>query len=286
MTNSKANSRPKTLIAGCGDIGCRLASRLIEAGHEVWGIRRNGAKLPGPIRPITADLGDRQRFPELPPDLDYLVYCAAADQRSESAYRHGYITGLRNTLDQLTVQGQTPRRVFFTSSTAVYHQNRGEWVDETSSTRPTAFAGRILLEAETLLRNSGLPHTVVRFAGIYGPGREHLLTQVKNGELRVSDDYPQYTNRIHSDDCAGLLQHLIQLPQPEPCYLGVDHHPASQAEVVDWLADQLGMAKPARTGPASAAQQNKRCQNTNLLAAGYVFQYPTYREGYRSLLTQ
>lgn len=279
--NSDKSDMLKTLIAGCGDVGTRLALRLSERDHEVWGIRRNGSELESPIRGIAADLGDLSLTLELPMDLDYVVYCAAAGRRDEETYRRTYVDGLRNLLNQLKLQKQNPRRIIFTSSTAVYHQTQGEWIDETSATQPTGFPGRILLEAETLLANSGFEYSIVRFAGIYGPGRDHFINQVKQGDIVVSDTQPQYTNRIHSDDCAGLLQHLLDSANPEKIYIGVDSDPAPRAEVADWLADVLNAPKPARSDNSSSPRgQNKRCRNTKVLESGYEFRYPTYREGF------
>lgn len=276
----------KTLIAGCGDVGTRLGLKLVSDGHEVWGIRRDISKLPSTIHGIAADLGDVDHPASLPPRLDYVVYCAAAGARNEENYRRTYINGLRNLLTRMDNKNQNPHRIIFTSSTAVYHQSHGEWVDETSETDPTGFAGQIMLEAEALITNSGYNTCIARFAGIYGPGRNHLIEQVRTRKLTVNDAAPQYTNRIHSDDCAGLIQHLMNLPDPEPLYIGVDSEPAPRSEVADWLATELGAEKPERNNDVSSPRgQNKRCRNTRLLESGYGFLYPTYREGYRNILS-
>ncbi|MBV1914029.1 MAG: SDR family oxidoreductase [Pseudomonadales bacterium] len=275
----------KTLIAGCGDVGIRLANRLLKSDHEVWGVRRNIEKLPKAIRAIEADMAQAIGFPDLPASLDYVIYCAAAGERSELRYRQTYIDGLKNLLQKLDQQEHNNLRIIFVSSTAVYAQNKGEWVDEHSETKPASFSGQILLEAEQILAESGYPYTVVRLGGIYGLGRAHFINQVKNGEISVNEQYPQYTNRIHSEDCAGVLQHIMQLIKPDTCYLAVDNAPVSRAELADWLAIQLEVEQPLR-GPQNQIpkSQNKRCQNSRLIESGYQFQYPTYREGYTDVI--
>ncbi|MDF1643330.1 MAG: SDR family oxidoreductase [Pseudomonadales bacterium] len=277
----------KTLIAGCGDVGIRLANRLVRQGHEVWGIRRNVDNLPTAIHAISADLANSKSFPDLPPDLDHVVYCAAAGERSETRYRKTYVEGLNNLLHQLNQQSNKSIRIIFVSSTAVYAQHKGEWVDENSETNPGSFSGQILLEAEQMLASSGYRHTIVRLGGIYGLGRAHFISQVKNGELSVNEQYPQYTNRIHCEDCAAVLQHIMQLETPATCYVAVDNAPVSRTEVADWLATQLKVAKPLRDAPGAIPKsQNKRCKNSRLIESGYRFQYPSYREGYRAVISE
>jgi nucleoside-diphosphate-sugar epimerase len=178
--------------------------------------------------------------------------------------------------------------MFFTSSTAVYGQIHGEWVDETSETSPEGFAGLRLLEAEELLVRGPFAATVVRMAGIYGPGRVRLINQVMRGEALCHEGERRYTNRIHRDDCAGILRHLMALGSPEVVYLGADNEPADQSEVLRWLAKRLGVPMP-RTEPRAAVpprktQSNKRCRNSLLLETGYRFRYPTFREGYEAIL--
>jgi nucleoside-diphosphate-sugar epimerase len=277
------------LIAGCGYVGTALGMRLAAAGHVVWGMRRAAGDLPSSIRHLAGDLTVPQTLQDLPPGLDIAFYTAAPNGADDAAYRAIYVDGLRNLMEALARQGQSPRRVFLTSSTAVYAQSAGEWVDEGSPTVPTHFTGRRVLEGERLLLGGPFPATVVRFGGIYGPGRTSLIERVRQGLAACRDGPPLYTNRIHRDDCARVLQHLMALPRPEALYVAVDHEPADYCDVLRWLAGQLGAPVP-RIEAASGAdtrrhRTNKRCRNGKLLASGYVFHYPTFREGYAELLT-
>ena len=278
---------PSLLIAGCGDVGGRLASRLISQGWQVHGLRRSISALPQGVLPVAGDLAQSQcpaDWPEGP--LDYLVYCAAANESTEAGYRAAYIEGLRHVLGWLREHGQMPRRVLFVSSTSVYGQQGGEWVDESSPVEPEGYSGRILLEAEQLLLTSEWPASVVRLSGIYGPGRAWLLNQVRQG-YRVATEPPLYGNRIHADDAAGLLAFVLQADQRgqalEPLYIGVDDCPAPLHEVVAWLRDYLGVTDwSAETSIRRAG--SKRCRNSRARALGWVPHYADYRQGYAAIL--
>jgi nucleoside-diphosphate-sugar epimerase len=276
------------LIAGCGYVGTALGLRLSAAGHVVWGLRRSAEGAPPGIRYVAADLTVPKTLQELPPGLDAVFYTAAPNGSDDAAYGAIYVDGLRYLLEALVRQRQSPRRIMFTSSTAVYAQSAGEWVDEMSPTEPTHFSGRRVLEGERLLLGGPFPATAIRFGGIYGPGRTSLIERVRQGLATCRDGPPLYTNRIHRDDCAGALHHLMSLPQPDSLYLGVDHEPAEHCGVLRWLADQLG-APPPRVVVSAVAdtrrhRTNKRCSNAKLVASGYAFRYSTFREGYTALL--
>lgn len=281
-------SSPSVLIAGCGDVGSRLATQLLAEQWQVYGLRRNVSRLPQGVVGIAGDLFSEQcpgQWPQKSPD--YLVYCAAATEHDEAGYRAAYVDGLKHVLGWLKQRGQAPKRLLFVSSSSVYEQKDGEWVDETSVAEAQAYSGRMMLEAEQVALGSGIPATVVRLTGIYGPGREWLLTQVRRG-YRVAIEPPLYGNRIHADDAAGLLAFLIKADRSgtalDDCYIGVDDAPAPLAEVVDWLRDYLGVTEWAddasvrRTG-------SKRCSNARARALGWVPRYPSYREGYAAILT-
>jgi len=278
----------RILITGCGDVGTALGLELLQASHQVWGLKRNPATLPPGIQPLIADLSEPMSLQALPPDLDYIFYTAAADGFSEARYRAAYVDGVGNLLAALEKGCQKPRRVFFTSSTAVYAQDQGQWVDEESPAEATGFSGRCLRDGETLLGNGPYPTTVVRFGGIYGPGRTRLIDSLRNGTATCVETPPAYTNRIHRDDCAAVLRHLMALPDPAPLYLGVDDDPAPQCQVLRWLAERLGVPGPrvvsAPTAATATMRGNKRCSNRRLRKSGFQFRYPGYKDGYAALL--
>lgn len=280
---------PALLIAGCGDIGSRVGLRLATQGWRVQGLRRHVAGLPSAIQPLYADLASPhcpEDWPKTAPD--YVLYAVAAQHRDEAGYRAAYVEGLRNLLGWLDARGQRPRRLLFVSSTAVYAQQAGEWVDEHSPCEPSGFNGQVMLEAERLALGSGVPASVVRLAGLYGPHSRMLLDQVRAG-LQVQSEPPLFANRIHRDDAAGLLAYLLQADAQgrvlDDCYLGVDDEPAALHEVVAWLREQLGVGNWAEQALGRRAG-SKRCSNARAHALGWRPEYPSYREGYAALLTQ
>lgn len=279
----------KVLIAGCGDLGSALGVELAAAGDEVHGLRRHPERLPAAIRPLAADLGAPESLLELP-EVDAVVYAAAADRSTEEAYRLAYVDGVRNLLAAPALQRAAPRRIFFVSSTAVYAQDGGEWIDESSPAEATHFRARLLLEGERLLRGNATAATatsVLRLSGIYGPGRTRLIELVRSGRATYPSGPPRYANRIHRDDAAGALAHLLRGPTPSALYLGVDDAPVDLAEVLTFLAVELAAPLPRleeAAGDASPERTSKRCSNALLHASGYRFRYPTYREGYGALL--
>lgn len=280
-------SAPSVLIAGCGDVGSRLANELLPLGWVVHGLRRNISLLPAGVNGVAGDLFN----PTIPATwpgtaLDYLVYCATPTERDEAGYRAAYVEGLQRVLSWLEESGQQPKRIVFVSSSSVYGQQNGEWVDETSPTDASAFSGRIMLEAEQVALTSGLPASIVRLTGIYGPGRSDLSNRVRQG-YSVAIDPPLYGNRIHSDDAAGLLAYLLAADARgvalEDCYIGVDDAPAPLAEVVQWMREYLGVTQWAENSSLRRSG-SKRCSNARAKALGWVPRYPTYKEGYEALL--
>ena len=157
-------------------------------------------------------------------------------------------------------------------------------MDERSLAQPTSFSSQALLQAERNIGQLCCKHIVVRFSGIYGPGRHRLISEVESGIGRPAE--PEYwTNRIHSEDCAGVINYLIEenLSQKplDSLYIATDCEPVTQHNLREWLAAQLGVSlteQPSRPGLL------RRLSNKRLIQAGYQFKFPTYREGYRSLI--
>lgn len=285
-------STQEILIVGCGDIGSRTARRLLDANHQVYGARRNPENLPEGVQPVQLDVADAESWQGLTNNStslkpDYIIYSVAAGGFSEEFYKSAYAEGVKQMLRWLKKTRHKPKHILFVSSTSVYGQTEGETVDETTVPHPSGFAGSIMLQAEEALRKSGLNHSCVRFSGIYGPGRDMLIRQVCQG--RIAPEVPvKYTNRIHSDDCAGVLAHLISMAEagqtPAPVYLATDNGSAPLFEVMSWMADLLQVTPTEIVESPTRRRTSKICDNSLLLSTGYQFVYPTYREGYRDAL--
>lgn len=284
MNPSNANPREKLLIIGCGDIGQRLARRISPLGYSVTGLRRMATNdldylqyrqcdvtRPDEIRPVLAE------------GFDVIVISMTPAERSDAGYQKAYVETCQQLVAGLRELALTPRLILFVSSTAVYGQHDGSWVDETSPTQPEGFSGKRLLEAEQTLLGSGYHCSMVRFSGIYGPGRNRLIEQVINQRASAS---PHFTNRIHAEDCAGALAHLIERDKKQPLdtvYLATDSTPTPMVEVVTWIAQQLGI-NDFLAADAMNERGNKRISNQRLLDTGHRLDYPDFRLGYRELL--
>ncbi|MGS2722903.1 NAD(P)H-binding protein [Porticoccus sp. GXU_MW_L64] len=280
------NKQLKLLLLGYGDIARRLAARLSAEHYDVTGARRTA--LQGTNFPVlAADATNRDDMCDLMAlGFDAVVVTMTPGQRSEAAYRNSYLKAVETLLQSAEANAIHPL-VLFVSSTSVYGQNNGDWVDEGSPTEPGNYSGQVMLESERLLQNSGLPNCIVRFSGIYGPGRTGQLTAVRKGKPLTCP--LGWTNRIHSDDCAGVLAHLLEKHRSgdtlEPVYLASDYQPISQWQLRSFLCDLLEQeapAPPAMERPASG----KRCDNKLLLTSGYCFKYRDYRAGYGELIQQ
>jgi len=272
----------RVLLAGCGDLGLRVAQRLRARGDDVWALRRQPqVSDDSGIHWLRGDLTQPMTLRGLPAGITQLVYLPTPDRRDAAAYRATFLDGLRHLLVALG-QGSL-RRVLLVSSSAVYGEHGGDWVDEDTPAAPPGFNGAVLLEAEQWLAAQSPRSIVLRLAGLYGPGRMQLLERLRAGQVAVPRTLPHWANRIHVDDAAAAVVHLLQLTDPLPLYLGVDSMPLPLDVLYDHLAGLIGAA-PAVDGPAPAGIGSKRLSNARLRASGFAPQWPDAREGYAALL--
>lgn len=275
------------LIIGCGSLGLALAEQLLAAGHQVTGLRRNPPPATTALRFICGDIANAADLAQLPTDFDSVYFIVSPDGRDNAdSYRAIYDTGLNQLLAHFAAAQAHPQWLLV-SSTSVYAQNHGEWVDEHSTAEPDNANSQLIRLAEQKLLALNPHNLVVRFSGIYGPGREYLLRMAKTAPA-IQHTPPYYTNRIHQDDCVAVLafllaQHLAGVVLPQ-VILASDDDPASQWEVISWLAEQLRSPAPSAKIMAATAGQNKRCNNSCLKALGYQFRYPSYKDGYLALI--
>lgn len=261
------------VVAGAGDVGGRLAALRLASGDDVVALRRSeGEPVPG-LRRVRANLASGEGLARLPREVEAMVFCAAPDQRDEAAYRALYHDGLRRLLDHCRAP-----RVVFVSSTAVYGVDGGQWVDEGTPADSEAFNGRVLRQAEEVLasRDGGV---CLRLSGLYGPGREAMLRKARAG----TPGEPRWTNRLHVQDAATALSHLLDLSHPLPLYLGSDDAPALELAVLAWVREREGLAPVA---PRAGPERGRRIRNQRLRASGWQPSHPDYRSGYADLLAR
>jgi nucleoside-diphosphate-sugar epimerase len=269
----------RVLIAGCGYVGVATADLFHAAGWEVEGWTHSAesaaqlANKPYAVRAV--DIAAADAVQAAASGFDAVIHCASSGGGGAESYRRTYLGGARNLLTVLR-----PRTFLYTSSTSVYAQTDGEWVDEASATEPAHETGRILRETEELVRQNG--GLVARLAGIYGPGRSALLRRFLSGEARLEEGGGRYLNQAHRDDIAGALVHLVTLPNEAQIVNVIDDAPLTQRECYQWLAAKLNRALPpsvARAGERKRGASNKRVSNRKLRALGWTPEFPTFQIG-------
>ena len=283
-------SQLKILLGGFGDIARRVVTQPALSGASFTAVRRTPVEAQGNIEGnINVQAGDLRDIDFLAGLLaqpfDVLVLSITPDSFSDQGYQQNYVAVAEALKEALTTSTLQPGLILWVSSTSVYGDYQGGWVDEDSPAQPGSFSGKRLLEAEQIIQSLPVSSSIVRFSGIYGPGRNRLINQVKAGKVAAAEPV-SWTNRIHSEDCAGVLAHLIQLHRSgrvlDNIYLATDCQPVPSHQVQSWIAEQLGI----EVGEAEQAKQraSRRCDNKQLLATGYEFNYPDYRAGYGELL--
>lgn len=271
----------RLLWVGWGDLGAAATPALVQAGHEVVALRRSPIdNPPAGVIPLLGDLNAPEGL-QVPGGVEACIVTLTPDTRDQVGYEHAYLHGLANlhVLLQGEIQLSNPplERLIFVSSTAVYGQFRGERVTEAASTSPSRFNGRVMVRAERLAASAKWPTTITRLSGIYGPGRTRLLDKVREGRSSRN----AWTNRIHRDDAAAALVHVVGLETAPDVVNVTDTEPATNDTVLSWLADQLDIPiPPIDDGPVGG----KRVDGSRLASTGFTHRYPTFREGYADLL--
>jgi nucleoside-diphosphate-sugar epimerase len=267
----------RILLAGSGYVGAELGHLLRHQGDQVWTLRRT-PPLDDPYA-IRGDLTRPESF-SLPEGLDAVVFCAGLKKAEPADYEALFVRGLAGFIRIL--EAQSVQRLIFTSTTGVYHEVEGQWVDESTPTHPKRATAHYYHLAEQQVAASAIPHLIARLSGIYGPGRDRLIRQTASGEAQRYPGPPRYMNHIHLSDAAGAIAHLLALSDPAPAYIISDDEPAERNVVLQWIADQLQLPTPPMLNepPPIRRGGNKRCSNRLLRQSGYAFRFPTFREGY------
>lgn len=285
---------PSTLIVGCGYLGRVVGRRLIGRGGRVLGTTRSSEKakalaLDG-IEPVIADVLDTQSLGALP-EAERVLYCVGFDRRSGASMRSVSLDGLLNSLSRLDLKKTS---LVYVSSTGVYGQDDGSWVDEDSETRPTHESGRVCLEAERLVSETfaqaGGAAVILRLAGLYGPGRIIGRAGLERGEPVVGDP-TRYLNLIHVEDAATVALAALDRGEKGRAYLACDDLPLPRREYYELAARLLGGPPPrfvpAPEGSPEAKRQesNKRVSNRRMKdELAVVLDYPSAAVGLEAVL--
>lgn len=279
------------LVIGCGYLGERVARRWLAEGSVVHCVIRSldrARRLESlGFAPFVGDVTRPETLAALPA-ADTLLY-AVGYQPGSGVSRHAvYVDGLRAVLDRLDANSS---RIVLASSTGVYGESGGAWVDEESPCRPGREAGQVLLAAEETLRGHrlGSAGIILRFAGLYGPGRIPKLADLKAGRPIAVSSHGML-NLVHIDDAAAAVVAAAQAAPPRT-YLIADGRPVLRREFYRYVAELLHTAEPqfVEPSPDEAARQrgggDKRVSNRRMIEElGVVLEYPTYREGLQASL--
>jgi nucleoside-diphosphate-sugar epimerase len=250
-----------TLIIGCGYLGERLGSLLRHRGERVFGTVRSqarAAEIEGRgIEPVIADVLGPDSLRTLPP-ADRVFYCVGFDAAARRTRRAVYVDGLRNVLERLP---SSVKRLVYASSTGVYGQTAGEWVDEESPACPMHESGMVCLEAERCLlgwaSTAKSSVVVLRFAGLYGPGRIVRRSILEKGEP-IPGDPSKFLNLIHIDDAARAAAAALAAAEPDPLYLVSDDRPVTREEYYSRMATLVGAPQPRFEPSPSVGSESAR----------------------------
>ena len=280
----------KLFIFGIGYVGCHLAEELLRDGWHVAGTCRSPSKKEELAeRGIATTLFDgthpAAQWQTVAADATHILISVPPKENVDPVFKH-------HARDIVALK---PQWIGYLSTTGVYGDHGGAWVDETAETRTTSPRGTARLAAEKMWLSLSPQAHIFRLAGIYGPGRS-AIDNLYQGTARniVKDDH--VFSRIHVADIVQALQASMQIPRPGRIYNIADDAPSASSDVVEYAAKIIGLAAPPRIEAATATlsetakefyENNKRIKNDRLKTElGVHLKYPTYREGLRGILAR
>ena len=270
--------RVRRLVIGCGFLGERVARCWRDAGGEVYATTRGGradALSRAWLRPLTLDVTHGPALGTLPV-VDTVVFAVGRARRSDVTMFDIHVRGLRAVLDALP---ESTGRVIYVSTTGVYAQSGGEWVDEESACAPTRDGARACLSGEQLLfaHARGRDAFVLRLAGLYGPGRIPRLADIA-ARTPIAGAPDAHLNLIHVDDAArAVVAAAAAAHVTSRTYVVSDGTPPTRGAYVGFLAKRLGVPQPLFKGGSGLG---KRVRNTRVVhELGLRLKYASYRDG-------
>jgi nucleoside-diphosphate-sugar epimerase len=262
-------------VLGAGYVGSAFAAAAAAAGHRVIAVRRSAQPGGDGVQWLRGDVTSGE-VAGMPPQLDAVVLTVAP---GGSDYNATYPPAAAAAVALAARTGAT--RVVYTSSTGVYGERAGAWVTEASPRLGTSDGNAALSAAEDIvLACRTAEPTVLRVAGIYGPGRDPRARMRNAAALPQSGEY--WMNLAHRDDIVSAILHMITTATPPPLCNVSDGSPTLACDVARWLASDIG-ADPAALTFNNAEQRsrnNQRVANTLLVSRGWAPRYPSFREGF------
>ncbi len=277
----------KSLLSiGHGYSAQALGRQLIPLGWHVVGTSRDAGDLPASTVSIQWPHDD---LTDALANASHLLISVAPNTEGDPV--------LNALSEEITAAAPHLDWVGYLSTTGVYGNHDGAWVDEDTPLTPATNRGQLRVEAETewqaLAAKTGLPLHIFRLAGIYGPGRGPFA-KVRKGTARRIIKPNQLFSRIHVDDIAATLLASINRPDPGRVYNVCDNNPAPPQDVIAYAAELLGLPIPIAVDYDSAEMtpmarsfyaESKSVHNERIKAElGVTLRYPTYRDGLQALL--
>lgn len=275
---------PTVMFIGFGDLASRALSSLSEFANVV-GVSRHPDGLPEALSErVYGDYGSIESLAEaakLKPD--YLIFTPVPASRDVVGYQQGYARAAHNIVGAgLLSEAQ---RAIYVSSTRVYAERSGGWVNEDSPLAAGDHFVDALLAGEACFRRHAYT-TVVRPSGLYDGGNPIMLRPILKG--LSSSINSGFTNRIHRDDAANVIVELIKRDlhgESLPATLNLnDNSPVTTGELEAWCFRELGREPEGQRDNQPRA--NRRVSNAKLLAMGFSLEYPSYREGYKEAVSK
>jgi len=253
---------PEVFIAGCGDVGARVAKLWAARGAAVSALARSGESAGRlsrlGIAPVRGDLDDPATLRGIPPRGAFLYYLAPPPEGGETDPR------ARDFLAALPV-GEEPAKAVYLGTTAVYGDSRGAWVTEETPAAPATARGKRRLDAERAFlgwgRERGVPVVILRVSGIYGPGRLPVEA-VRRGAPVVREGEAPWTNRIHADDLAAVCVAAMERGRDRAVFNVADGSPGTITQYYNAVADLLGLPRP----PAVSMEEARRAMSPGMLS--------------------
>jgi len=290
-------SGKRLVVLGCGYVGSAVAREAVARGLTVTALTRNAERATeltaGGVECVVASLADDAWHGRIAGGADFVLNCVSAGGGGVAGYRESYGRGMESVIAWSRARGPAGAMVY-TSSTSVYAQDAGV-VDEAAALDRAGERAGILVEAEELLRHAtdaAARRVVLRVAGIYGPGRHHLLDQLRAGATELPGRGEHRLNLAHRDDIVTAVWAAFgaEATDASETFNVADDAPAPKAEVVAWLAARIGVAVPRFTGEAGGGRRervpDRVVSNARLKAAlGWAPRYPSFRDGYEKILS-
>ncbi len=267
----------KVLMIGCGKLGLRIAEILAAQKNQIWALKRHPENLPAFVTPIQGDLSAPPTVDWTSFDLIYLI--VSPDQRTELAYQELYQENIPALSARLGRHLKSDQQIIFVSSTHVYSENQGGWINSKTSVQPYDYRSKAILTAEKSLVDSTPNIFLIRLSGLYDQHSQYIMSQLKSKRILSAN---HYTNRIHREDAARFLAYLSTYTGKERIFVASDNQPTQRGELMQWLAKECEMEPIISELDKSVS--GKCCDNQSMRDTGFVLQYPDYKSGYQSLI--